>query len=175
MLKSWLADQGFKDATACLDNLHAGISSLHVAAQLADVDVCFELSNRYPLLIHARDSNSQTPLHYLCAGSLRQKADSSIACAKLLIERNADVNAVDKYQRTPLHLLAAYHPHPSSRLCKVLLQSQANPNLTQLDNRTAMQVAMGSNSPCAKYVIQALIEHYAKRRRRVCGGVNLIS
>eukprot|EP00730_Choanoeca_flexa_P019851 TRINITY_DN9708_c0_g2_i1.p4 TRINITY_DN9708_c0_g2~~TRINITY_DN9708_c0_g2_i1.p4 ORF type:complete len:101 (+),score=9.85 TRINITY_DN9708_c0_g2_i1:1803-2105(+) len=54
MLKSWLADQGFKDATACLDNLHAGISSLHVAAQLADVDVCFELSNRYPLLIHAR-------------------------------------------------------------------------------------------------------------------------
>jgi ankyrin repeat protein len=73
--------------------------------------------------------------------------------AKGLIEGGADLNAQDKYKRTPLHL-AAMEGH--TELAKMLIDAGADVNAENSDKRTPLHYAAEYNHPeLAKMLIDA--------------------
>ncbi|GAB9470782.1 hypothetical protein Gpo141_00008017 [Globisporangium polare] len=103
-----------------LDDLHADLDTTPTfeAAREGDVDALAAILDADVTQLHARDKYKLTPLHWACdRGQPR--------AAALLLERGADVDAVEKrlFKRTPL-LFAALSGN--EELVKLLLTHQAN-------------------------------------------------
>ncbi|EDQ91658.1 uncharacterized protein MONBRDRAFT_14695, partial [Monosiga brevicollis MX1] len=91
-------------------------------------------------LVNVGDDYSQSPLHYACRRS------RTINCVKLLLQRNANVNASDKQDVTPLHKACMYghrkngHPHLVSLLIKA---DESIIHLVDARGRTPLHVVRG--------------------------------
>lgn len=73
------------------------------AASLNAVSELHELLDKYPSYINKPSSSGETALH-------KAASKGNLDCIKLLIERGANANVLDKQGRTPL-LLAWEHEH----------------------------------------------------------------
>lgn len=103
-----------------LDDLHADLDTTPMleAAREGDVDALAAILDADETQLHARDKYGLTPLHWACdRGQLR--------AVTLLLERGADVNAIEKrlFKRTPL-LFAALSGNVE--LVQLLLRRHAN-------------------------------------------------
>ncbi len=117
-------------------------SAIHQAALLGDVEQVAKLLARDRYLIHAREKDD-TPLH--CA--------STLAVARLLLERGTKVNARGWMGRTPLHCAAERGDIDVARL---LIQYRAEVNAGRDRNDTPLHWAADAA------FAQLLIEHGAR-------------
>lgn len=75
-------------------------AEIHAAAQAGDAEKTKELLTQNPALLEARDNFQRTPLHWACRGV-------HLDLVKYLVERGADVNAVDINGIAALHSVAS--------------------------------------------------------------------
>lgn len=78
---------------------HNGYTALHLAAELYNLDIFYELLVLKDIDINCRAFNADTPLHMACAAG-------NLEMVKGLLKKNADVNAVGEFGFLPLHLAA---------------------------------------------------------------------
>jgi ankyrin repeat protein len=90
-------DGGYDQATA----LHHAIR-----ARQPDLEVIELLIERTDGALDVRDATGCTPLHAACKSHSGELSETEAAIALRLIERGADVTAVDQNRSTPLHLAA---------------------------------------------------------------------
>jgi ankyrin repeat protein len=70
----------------------------HAAARLGAIDVLERLLDGDPALVHARGGDGQTPLHFA----------KSVDVARLLVDRGADIDAIDvDHESTPAQWMAS--------------------------------------------------------------------
>jgi ankyrin repeat protein len=81
--------------------------------------------------LEAKNKRGKTPLHWA-------SYNDSIAIAKLLLERGADVGAKDEYGQTPLHYASANN---YIELAKLLIDAGADVEATDKWERTPLNVA----------------------------------
>ncbi len=76
-------------------------AEIHEAASGNDTARLTELLDKYPALLEVKDNSGRTPLH-------EAARSGSMDTLKLLLERNADVNATDNAGQTPLRLATGF-------------------------------------------------------------------
>ncbi|XP_063924550.1 putative ankyrin repeat protein RF_0381 [Zophobas morio] len=76
---------------------HNGITALHLACQHGNFDTVKLLVTKNAD-VHALDDNGENVLHYV-----GQTLDNGEAITKLLLEREVDINCLDRRERTALH------------------------------------------------------------------------
>ena len=148
----WLLSRG-ADPTA-LDDW--GLTALHWAAASASVDStdCLALllnhkpptSTKPRLDINARDSSDLTSLHYVLRFWTFHRSDPisnsdpsvAIANAKLLLQRGADLDAIDNAGNTPLHLAAL---RGIKELVRLFLREGADPNACDVNGLRPLDLA----------------------------------
>ena len=106
---------------------------LHAAEQ-GDAELVEELLNG-GAQVNCVDQLGWTPLH---EAAMSNKEPS--LCA-LLLRHRASVTAVNKYGETPLHMAAANESSAAIEICRLLLELGADPEATDVDCRTAMDIA----------------------------------
>lgn len=88
----------------------------------------------------ATDDNGNTAL-LLALDALKDEPEKALQMTEALIQRDADVNATNRWQRIPLHLAAQHDFEPVARL---LIQKGANINALNNDGETPLYVSLGS-------------------------------
>ena len=78
----------------------AGPAEIHDAVKAGDVSKVKALLDADPALVRARDEVGRTPLHWAARGT-------SLPILTLVVEKGAEVNAVDNGGIAPLHSLAS--------------------------------------------------------------------
>lgn len=89
-----------------------GLTHLHVACAMGDIKLIDMYSKNSANInsrfvsssIHKSHYNGFTPLHFVMINSDNQSKEM----VQLLIERGADINAVDSIGRTPLHIVSSF-------------------------------------------------------------------
>jgi len=99
-----------------------------------------------PSLVNLLDSNQSTPLHH---ASYR----GHIECARILLEKGAEVDAVDKDQCTPLHN-ASYMGKRD--MIAYLIENGANVDHKDIDKSTPLHKAsFAGHVDCAKLLVES--------------------
>jgi ankyrin repeat protein len=99
-------------------------------------------------------ASGKTPLHMLSDC----RADCILVVAQSLLERGADVNALDKDHQTPLLLAMQYD---RSDLVRFLLEHGADPNLEGASGKTPLHMLSDCRADCILVVAQSLLERGA--------------
>lgn len=88
--------------------------------------------------IDFRDSKGKTPLHHIWDGNF------NVYIANELIEKQANVNALDNKNRTVLHLIAKHTPKVknSEKLLQALLEKKVNVNVQDNDGNTSLHILL---------------------------------
>jgi ankyrin repeat protein len=108
---------------------------VHEAAALNDAERLLVLLDEDPQLVHAREVDDFTALHYAAFFGGPQ-------AARVLVERGADVNAFARNEQlevTPLHSAAAARQLETAR---ILLEHGADPNAEQQGGFTPLDSAV---------------------------------
>lgn len=128
----------------CTSALADGLD-VHNAARLGETERLGQLLDRDPGLAGARTATGETPLHYAAASH-------QAGALELLIQRGADVRAMDDQGRTPLHVAAL---SPNRKLVDLLLAAGADPDAADHAGDTPLHRAarLGRGE-----VIRALLE-----------------
>jgi hypothetical protein len=95
---------------------------------------CVKLLLEYGVDPDTRGSNLWTPLHISCMDN----HPISLRIAEKLIKNNANIDAIDFNEMTPLHL--AVH-HKNKDKIRLLLRNNANKNIKNIKNRYAWDLA----------------------------------
>jgi ankyrin repeat protein len=124
-----------------------GEQPLYLASRYCDVEAVRALLYiKAPINAATRDGS--TPLH----GVARSIQKNASAIATLLIQRGADVHAVDTQGRTPLHVAAMNQPN----VTRVLLAQELPLDQVDRQGRSALHWASETgNVSCAKLLIAA--------------------
>lgn len=129
MLHAAVRDQMESDILKCLENganinyqnqSYHNQSALHIAAAYCDEMLLQQLID-LGAKTNIRDNKERTPLY--CARTIKN--------AGCLLQNNADINALDNNNISPLHLTIL---NKNDMLAKFLLEQGANPNLKSKDN-----------------------------------------
>jgi ankyrin repeat protein len=104
----------------------------------ADTELA-QLLHSNPDLVSYQSENGWTPLHFACS-------KGRPACARVLLDCGADVNARIDSGRTPLMLAAGAAEH-SAELVELLLDRGAQADSVSLDGKTALHAAALSGGP----------------------------
>lgn len=117
----------------------AGETPLLLSAKTGNVGM-FDLLLSIGAERFAVDENGNTAL-LLALDALKDAPEKALEMTEALIQRHADVNATDRWQRSPLHLAAQHDFEPVARL---LVQKGANINALNSDGATPLFVSLGS-------------------------------
>jgi hypothetical protein len=109
----------------------AGPSAIFSAVKADDVAKVKTLVDAEPGLVRTRDDAGRTPLHWAVRGA-------SVSMLALLVDKGAEVNAVDRGGSAPLHSLASAGNAEGLRL---LLDRGAEVNLASAQGETALHLA----------------------------------
>jgi uncharacterized protein len=122
----------------CIDLLlqHGADLDVHLYAALYD-RAELERQARNETEVNERDTRGRTPLHYLAFSGLWRNpevgSEAALACARLLLDRGADVDPVenvgddeDNFRATPLWRAVGWQKH--APLARLLLDAGADPN-----------------------------------------------
>lgn len=131
--------------------LYAGGGYTPVNDALRDPHRLAQLLDKFPDLANDVSTGGATPLHMCGMGGAKH------AAAELLIQRGADIEALDTYGFTPLHRMASNNLVEGAR---VLLNAGADPLTKGACGQTPMAVA---EAGAAKGVIRVLREFSQQR------------
>eukprot|EP00802_Teleaulax_amphioxeia_P017425 Tamp_17581.p1 GENE.Tamp_17581~~Tamp_17581.p1 ORF type:complete len:374 (+),score=62.78 Tamp_17581:258-1379(+) len=107
-----------------------------------------------PIFVDERDASGWTPL-------MIAATHGHVAMCRLLVEREADINAKKNFQCTALHL-AARSGHKG--VLAFLLQCNADVLATKLDKSTALHDAVsGGHIECAKVLLEHMEDHMERK------------
>jgi ankyrin repeat protein len=126
------------------------MSEIIRASKKGDVDVVRSLLAADPLLVHFRDAEESTALHYAVWKGHRELVE-------LLLDSGADVNAHnvnDHWGTTPLH--AAAHSNHSA-LVKLLAEKGADLNAVDMSRKSALDHTVFHNATGAAKALKALM------------------
>ena len=126
------------------------MSEIIRVSKKGDVDVVRSLVAADPSLVHFRDADQSTALHYAV-----WKGHSELV--SLLLESGADVNAHnanDHWGTTPLH--AAAHSN-NSALVKLLAEKGADLNAVDMNGKSALDHTAFHNATGAAKALKALM------------------
>ncbi|XP_059490603.1 rabankyrin-5 [Neocloeon triangulifer] len=166
-----------KAAQAILDRLpsaaeqydNKGLNFLHVAIQRNDLEsVLFLLSINVDPNSKVRDSTMSTPLHLACASVPNPTATGTTEDTALLVRNlllaGARPNERNSSRQTPLHI-AAVSGH--SAAASALLQNNADPDATDVDNNNPLHLAVkASNLPVVRALLtESTLDAEAKNLR----------
>ncbi|CAH6419678.1 Hypothetical protein HVR_LOCUS753 [uncultured virus] len=138
-------------------SLEKVLTDLHNAVSIADYPQVVGIVAEHPNLVNAiRGNNQVTALHIACMSFRRNIVDSSqhnlnhefemIRIVKFLISANAEVNTLDKFQRSPL--LLAISQSRNLQLIKLLIFEGAR--LDSIDDRgnNVLHLAVSGQKDC---------------------------
>ena len=161
----FLIENGAKTNTFCL----TGSSLIHKAAikcamnktrqNLNLVRVILESDNR---LVNFKAEYGLTPIH-VAINSGRDDADLSLDLESLLIRFGADVNALDDYQRTPLHYAFTSLEHRNSFLKGTRNRNESSPT-DPIQIVSILVEAMDDNSVHQRDIYGCSSLHFAAQR-----------
>ena len=149
----WAAARRHADMVALLQQ-HGARETIFVAAALGRADRVAAYLRKNARLIEQRDEHGQTALHY-AALALRAKV------VALLLERGAEVDAVDALAGTPLHVACDVRladPAEQLAVLRLLLDLGANVNAVANHDVTPLHRATRARNPAA---VKLLLEHGA--------------
>lgn len=95
--------------------------------------------------VNSTDIENKTPLHY-ATQCFRNNV------LKVLVEYNANVNARDVYNETPL-----YYAFNDPVIIDTLIYNHADPNVTNIDNETPLELCLRVNMYSSKRIVYHII------------------
>ncbi len=149
----WAAARRHVDMVTLLEQ-HGGKETIFVAAALGQADRVTAYLRKNAKLIAQRDERRQTALHY---AALALRAD----VVSLLLERGAEVDAVDALDITPLHAACDVRladPAEQLAVLRLLLDAGANVNAVASHDVTPLHRATRARNPAA---VKLLLQHGA--------------
>jgi ankyrin repeat protein len=120
-------------------------TSLHLAADIGDFELLSSmmLNSRVSLDVNVVDIEGSTPLHLVSMNS--HSSGQQLRCIMLLLDKGANVNAVNKRGITALHYACGnrfFGLHSLAEpIIQVLLEMSADPNARDYDNCTPLIIA----------------------------------
>ena len=132
-----------------------GMRPIHHAANYAHADTINTLLEHNPKMVTLTDFSNRTPLHIACAAE-RLELQPRVDTVKLLLKRGANVQALDKWKKTPLlyaagrkRALLEQDPADKGLTSYYIIQElqQAESNLFHVDGkgRTVLHYLAGSH------------------------------
>lgn len=118
------------------DDKFANRVQLFNAVEAGQLEKARALLTATPELINLANSSGQTPLH-------RASYRGHEAIIQLLIDRGADVDAKDKNDQTPLHLLAIISV--MTHIAKLMIDAGADVNARDKDGNTPLFLSLAHN------------------------------
>ncbi len=119
-----------------LTHLYDGQTTLaHIAARSVDVE-SLRVIHSAGGAVNIRDRENSTPLHVVVA--LQPCSNEQLAYTEELIRTGADLEAVDRYDRTPIHVAATNH---CGLVISLLLQHGADPAKKTPSGKTPGELA----------------------------------
>lgn len=114
---------------------HSGLSPIHLAADLGHPQCLKIMLEVKGINVNARTREKElTALHLAAEGGY-------VDCIEILLDRKADANARNHRGQTALHLAARSQAFDCVEM--LLRKGNADPNLGDLDQRTALHAAVG--------------------------------
>ena len=126
------------------------ISALHTACKNRLVRTVEKILNEDATLVHAVTESLQTPLHIISS----RKDIRSHKIARMLLQAEANVNAIDASGNTPLHCACRVG---NALVISVLIAGGAHVNLVNHNGETSLNLAgsFGSKHPeCIRLLLQ---------------------
>ena len=133
LLLSRGADPNAKDSSNGLNDNSGNQTALHIAAEKG-FNAVIEVLLSYKAELEARRNDGQTPLGV--AANYGQQAT-----VELLLKKGANANAADRSGMTPLFARG------NDAILKLLLAAKADPNVRDIDGRTALSYAAAAGDP----------------------------
>lgn len=142
---------------------HRGNTALHSAIANANFGTALQFIKLDQCDLQQKDRYSKTPLHFAILKGYkdRDSTGKKLSCSSLdlvreLIERHADVNAVDELGNTPLHYAALRRDIPT---IKLLLEASAKLDVKN-KNKESPTDLLGKNDYDARQLLKQLVLYY---------------
>lgn len=118
-------------------------SAFHLSCLCSDPKIAWSLLQVHPKLASLVDGYGRTGLHYALLNTHRRQGTGSLSwrVLKLLLESNAEANALDCYSRSPLWYAAE---RGMAHSVAMLLDHRANPDIRDCDGRELLDAVRGA-------------------------------
>ena len=140
-------DKGDKQPVQKMRLNKYGESPLHVAVKRGDLDKVRSL------LLEGADVNSKDHAGWRPIHEAMREGDNALNIIRLLVEHNANINALSDSGSTALHDAAAYM---SEEIIEYLIKSGADPAIENLDGKTPLHIAKMPQYARTKQILQLL-------------------
>mmetsp|Transcript_28664 Transcript_28664/g.37567 ORF Transcript_28664/g.37567 Transcript_28664/m.37567 type:complete len:439 (+) Transcript_28664:191-1507(+) len=141
----WLVDEAGAILAVQTDEAAGGNYPIHMAAEQGSIEVLQYLIERDGELVSKCNSSGLTALHLASAAN-------HLKVVELLVEKNADVNAIGATGWTPIHF-AAYEGH--LQVLQFLQHFGGQLDISIEDSSQALHLAcLGSHNPMIQYLLE---------------------
>lgn len=130
----------------------AGAAPVHICADQGFTDCMSVLLSSDRTLVDRKDVHGCTALHSACESA-------QVECARMLIERGAEVRAKNTKMQSPVHMAARAQ---SVECIDMLLRAGADVDARDADDRTPLHSAISVKALNVCQAVDALLGHHAK-------------
>lgn len=141
ILGGWIFLCSANFAGAQTQSREAEVESFFTAIQMGDTNAAATLLESNTNLVHARENMSKLPL-------LEAAAAGNVALVKRLLQLGADINETGDTRLSGGSQMTALHEaiqHNQPQVCRLLLESGANPNVMAFGFTTPLHLAFSEN------------------------------